>query len=304
MPLELLLSIAGLFLGIAIVVGAAASLLLLERASSERRRLQAVTASPSGSSSLVLEQAQLTETPDPALARLSKALPKSPKDMSRLRRQLAGAGIYSFQAAVIYTIAELTLPFVMAGLVLLLLGVGDGWVLALLSGIAGYMLPGLWLQRRTTLRRKAITLGLPDALDLFIVCMEAGSGLDQAIQKASEELDITHPELTYELRLVTTEIRAGKPRMEALKNLAKRTGVDDVRSLVAMLVQTDRFGTSVAQALRTHAANARVKRRQLAEERAGKIGVKLVFPLVLCLFPGVYVVCIGPVVVAIYRAFL
>jgi tight adherence protein C len=303
MPLELILSIAGLFLGVALVVGTVATL-LLQRSSPERRRLQAVTATPSGVPGLVLDQAQLTETPDPKLATLSKALPKSPKDMSRLRRQLAGAGIYSFRAAVIYTIAELTLPFLMAGLVLLLLGVADGWILALLAAVGGYLMPGLWLQRRTTLRRKAINNGLPDALDLFIVCMEAGSGLDQAIQKASEELDITHPELTYELRLVTTEIRAGKPRIEALKNLAKRTGVDDVRSLVAMLVQTDRFGTSVAQALRTHAGNARVKRRQLAEERAGKIGVKLVFPLVLCLFPGVYVVCIGPVVVAIYRALL
>jgi tight adherence protein C len=188
--------------------------------------------------------------------------------------------------------------------VLALLGVRAGWILALIAAVMGYLTPGLWLQRRITLRRKAIQNGLPDALDLFIVCMEAGSSLDQAITKASDELGITHPALTQELQFVTTEIRAGKPRLEAFKNLAKRTGVDDVRSLVAMLVQTDRFGTSVAQALRTHAANARVKRRQLAEERAGKIGVKLVFPLVLCLFPAVYVVCIGPVIIAIYRAIM
>jgi tight adherence protein C len=227
-------------------------------------------------------------------------MPKSPKDMSRLRRQLASAGIFDFRAAVFYSLAEIALPIVLAGVVFLLLGT-DGWVLMLVAAVIGYLAPGLWLQRRISLRKKAIQNGLPDALDLFIICMESGSGLDQAIAKASDELDISHPAVAYELRLITTEIRAGKPRMEAMKNFAKRTGVDDVRSLVAMLVQTDRFGTSVSQALRTHASNARTKRRQLAEERAGKIGVKLVFPLALCIFPGVYVVCIGPAIVALYR---
>ena len=149
------------------------------------------------------------------------------------------------------------------------------------------MLPSVWLGRQTALRQKQIRNGLPDALDLMIVCIEAGSGIDQAIMKTSDELDITYPALAEELRLITTEMRAGKPRLEAFKNFASRTKVDDVRSLVAMLVQTDRFGTSVAQALRTHADVSRTKRRQNAEERAGKIGVKLVFPLVFCLFPGV-----------------
>ena len=121
----------------------------------------------------------------------------------------------------------------------------------------------------------------------MIVCVEAGCGLDQAIVKATDELEIAYPALRDELRLITTEIRAGKPRLEAFKNFAARTSVDDVRSLVAMLVQTDRFGTSIAQALRTHAETSRTKRRQRAEERAAKIGVKLVFPLVFFLFPGV-----------------
>jgi tight adherence protein C len=133
--------------------------------------------------------------------------------------------------------------------------------------------------------------------------MEAGSSLDQAIMKASDELEISHPALTDELRIITTEIRAGKSRLQAFKNFANRTGVEDVRSLVAMLVQTDRFGTSISQSLRTHASTSRTKRRQEAEERAGKISVKLVFPLVLCLFPAVYLVCMGPVVIKIYRAF-
>ena len=165
------------------------------------------------------------------------------------------------------------------------------------------MAPSFWVGRQTKLRQKQIRNGLPDALDLMIVCIEAGSGIDQSILKTSDELDISYPALAEELRLVTTEIRAGKPRLEAFKNFASRTKVDEVRSLVAMLVQTDRFGTSIAQALRTHAEVSRTKRRQNAEERAAKIGVKLVFPLVFCLFPSLYVAILGPAVVDYVRVF-
>lgn len=301
MATELLVPVVGVFLAMAFVFGAIV-MLVLQRTSVEQKRLRAVSASTGPS--LVLEQPQLVEALDPRLQKLSNALPRSPKDMMRLRRHLAAAGFYSFTSAVVYSLAELLLPLLLGGAMLYWLGWTEGWLFAGLAAILGYLFPGLWLQRKTTQRRKAIQNGLPDALDLFIVCMEAGSGLDQAIMKASDELEISHPELTNELRFVTTEIRAGKPRLEAFKNLARRTGVDDVRTLVALLIQTDRFGTSVAQALRTHASQARIKRRQMAEERARKIGVKLVFPLVLCLFPGVYVVCIGPAVVAIYRALL
>jgi tight adherence protein C len=171
------------------------------------------------------------------------------------------------------------------------------------AGAIGYLLPGLVLGRLTERRKREIREGLPDALDLFIVCVEAGCGLDQAIVKASDELGLTYPALTYELRLITTEIRAGKTRMEAFKNFAARTQVDDVQSLVTLLVQTDKFGTSIAQALRTHAETSRTKRRQSAEERAGKIGVKLVFPLVLFLFPALYIVILGPAVISFIRVF-
>ena len=140
-------------------------------------------------------------------------------------------------------------------------------------------------------------------LDLLIVCLEAGSSLDQAMVKASEELAIAYPALAQELRMLTTETRAGKPRLEAFRNLAQRTKVEDVRALVAMLVQTDRFGTSVAQALRTMADDMRTKRRQAAEEMAAKVGVKLVFPLVFCLFPALYVVMLGPAVDQFIRNF-
>ena len=304
MPMELWVGIGLIFVALALV-GGTLGMLVLQRSSPEQKRLRAVVATAGSGPSLILEPERLQEGFDPKLQRLSKALPRSAKDMTRLRRRLAAAGYYSGQAAITYSFAELCLPFVLGGLVLLLLGFGgDGLLLGAIFAVLGYLLPGLWLQRATSQRKKAITNGLPDALDLFIVCMEAGSSLDQAIVKASDELDISHPPVAQELRFVTTEIRAGKPRIEALNNFAKRTGVDDVRSLVAMLVQTDKFGTSIAQALRIHGKNARIKRRQRAEERAGKIGVKLVFPLAFCLFPGVYLVCIGPVVVVIYRHLL
>ena len=297
MASTLTVSLVAVFACVALTSGLAIAW-VLARTSPERRRLRDLAPEGTG---VIRDDAQLVETPDPKLSALSKALPKSPKDLNRLRRQLAAAGYYKLSAAVYYSAAKVGL-ILLGALPLLFLGVSDGWMLAGIGAVVGYLLPDLFLARMIRLQAKAIENGLPDALDLLIVCIEAGSSLDQAIVKASDELEITHPALAAELRFITTEIRAGKPRLEAFKNFAARTKVEDVASLVTMLTQTDRFGTSVAQALRNHAQTSRTKRRQRAEERAAKIGVKLVFPLVLCIFPAVYVVCIGPVVVAIYRA--
>jgi tight adherence protein C len=176
-------------------------------------------------------------------------------------------------------------------------------LLAVMGAVIGYIAPGLILDYRISRRKLRIENGLPDALDLLIVSLEAGLALDQAILKCSEELTIAHPEVAEELRLINVECRAGKPRIEAFKNFAARTKVEDVRALGAMLVQTERFGTSVAKALRTHAEVSRTKRRQRAEERAAKIGVKLVFPLVFCLFPAFYVVTLGPAIIKFMKAF-
>ncbi len=298
MDMGLTLALLGAAGFVAVLAGWLA-LLAFGRFGAEQTRFRAVTvATPA----LVMRQT-LDEVPDPALQRLSQALPRSPANMSRLRRRLAMAGSNTLRAAVAYSIAEMAVPLALATVVVVVFGLSAGWLGALVVAAIGYVLPGLWLHRKTKQRKKAIENGLPDVLDLFVVCMQAGSSLEQAIIKAGEELQFTHPALARELRLVTTEVRAGKPRSEAFKNFEKRTGVDDVRALVAMLVQTDRFGTSVSQALKTHAATARTKRRQQAEERAGKVGVKLVFPLVFCSFPAVYIVCIGPVVVQIYRVF-
>jgi tight adherence protein C len=169
--------------------------------------------------------------------------------------------------------------------------------------VPGYLLPEWWLSRLITARARVLRNGLADVLDLLIVCLESGCSLDQAILKSGEELALSYPPLGDELALVSNEIRAGKPRSEALQNFAIRTRVDDVRSLVAMLVQTDRYGTSVASALRMHADLFRTRRRQQAEERAAKASVKLVFPLVFCMFPAFYLLSLGPAILQFARVF-
>jgi tight adherence protein C len=297
---ELLLPIGLLFVSIALIVGVGASA-LLARTSPERRRLKTLAYAGGGMETVDIERQALIERPDPRLERMAKVLPKSPRELGRLRRRFALAGITSYGAAVVYSVAELLLPLVFGGAAFAFLTGPMRYLGMILAALVGWMIPGFILARMITLQKRRIEDGLPDALDLMIVCVEAGSGLDQAILKASEELAISHPALATELQTITTEIRAGKPRTEAFKNFSDRTKVDDVRGLVAMLVQTDRFGTSVAQALRTHAATSRTKRRQRAEERAAKIGVKLVFPLVFFLFPAFYVVTLGPAVIQFIR---
>jgi tight adherence protein C len=158
----------------------------------------------------------------------------------------------------------------------------------------GYVVPSFVLARKAKKRQHRIRLSLPDALDLLVVSVEAGLGLDQALARVGQELEFAYPDLSNELRLVSLELLAGTGRSDALRNLATRTGVEDLSALVAMLVQTDKFGTSVANSLRVFSDTLRTKRRQRAEEAAAKTGVKMVFPLVVCIFPAVWIVTIGP----------
>jgi tight adherence protein C len=295
------LSLAGLFLSVALITGLGVQWALAGRTSAQRRLRE--FAAPGVTSALLADQPRLTEQIDPRLQRIAKSIPKSPKEMSRLRRRLATAGYYGFGAAVFYSVSELVLPLLFIIPPLRFMVPPTAYIFAVILAMLGYMIPGIVLSWLITKQKTRIDNGLPDALDLMVVCVEAGSGLDQAIQKTAVELEISHPELANELKLITTEVRAGKPRLEAFRNFAARTKVEDVKSLVAMLVQTDRFGTSVAQALRTHAEVSRVKRRQRAEERAAKIGVKLVFPLVFFLFPAFYVVTLGPAVLQFIHVF-
>ena len=299
MSMELLLGLVALFVTVAVITGTVASTVLARRAPERQRLNQMVTGT-----GLVLDIPALTDAPSPTLQRFSRFVPKSPKEMTMLRRRLTAAGYNGIDAVILFSVAKIALPLFTAALVFGLIGPGPrGLVLGGLGAIVGFMLPELWISNRTRARQKVIRNGLPDALDLFIVCLEAGSSLDQAIVKASAELELAYPALADELRMITTEIRAGKPRLEAFKNFAARTRVDDVRALVAMLVQTDRFGTSVSQALRTHSEQARIKRRQIAEEKAAKLSVKLVIPLVFFLFPALYVVVLGPAFIKISNVF-
>lgn len=296
----LLPAIAALFASVALVTGSI-TYVALERSSPMRRRFRAVmrpAAAPIEEDDLLRVSAQ-----GPRLQKARRFIPKSPKEMSKLQRRLAVAGYHKGSHAVIYSVGEMAGALVGFLVPIAIVGWSGGMIYGVLGGIVGYLVPSFVLDRRIRRRQKEIENGLPDALDLLIVCLEAGLALDQALLKSSEELKIAHPALAEELRLINVECRAGKPRLEAFKNFASRTKVDDVRALVAMLIQTDRFGTSVAQALRTHAEVSRTKRRQRAEERAAKIGVKMVFPLVFCLFPAFYVVTLGPAVIKFVQAF-
>jgi len=174
----------------------------------------------------------------------------------------------------------------------------------LLAAVVGYLLPELWLMWRVQARQHRLRLGLPDALDMLVICVEAGLGLDQALMRVAQELRITHPQLSDELQLVNMEMRVGKTRLEAMRELARRTGVEDIKALVAMLIQTERFGTSIAQSLRVHSDDLRMKRRQRAEEMSAKTTVKMVPPLVFFIFPALMVVILGPAVITLMRQFL
>jgi tight adherence protein C len=297
---EFALVVVTVFAAVAFVSGSLIAFALSYSTAGRQRARQIAT---SHVMSLVKDAPSLTPSLPSALKHFSAFVPKSPKEMSRLQKTLAKAGYHGPGPVAVFAAAEFLTPIVFGGAALLFLRGGTAVLFAILGAMSGYILPGLILQRLIFKRQRIVQNGLPDALDLFIVCLEAGSALDQAILKTSQDLDVPYPPLAMELRMITTEMRAGKPRLEAFKNFAARTGVDDVRALVSMLVQADRFGTSIAQALRTQADTSRTKRRQRAEERAGKIGVKLVFPLVFCLFPAFYVVTLGPGVIKFVHFF-
>lgn len=230
---------------------------------------------------------------------IGQAVPISPQEASVARRYLMAAGYRSETAVKIYYGLKIVLcisflvasvflrDYITANPVLRVVAVAA-------AGLAGFFGPNLVLDRLVSRRQEKIRLSLPDALDLLVICMEAGVGLDQAVVNVSRELEITHKEISDELSLLTLEMRAGKRRVEALRNLADRTGEPELRKLVATLIQADRFGTSIAESLRTHSEFLRVRRRQQAEERAAKVGVKLVFPIFFFILPSMLVVAAGP----------
>jgi len=241
--------------------------------------------------------------------RLGNLVPASPKDVTVMQRRLIRAGYRNPNALKILYGAKamfaVLLP-VLAGLVLLNMQVQQsnkfGVVLAAIA--AGFFGPNEYVRMAAKRRQQRIHRGLSNSLDLMVVCVESGLGLDQAIMQVSKDLDRAHPEISEELAIVNLELKAGKRRAEALRNLADRTAVDDLKKLVAVLIQADRFGTGVAQSLRAHSDFMRVQARQVAEEKAAKLGVKLVFPIFFCILPSLFVVTVGPVVMKIIRELL
>ena len=295
----LLLAIGVLFVALAVASGVGVWLLTDPQMLQQRLATVAGTAAPT-----LTRESLFGERLPRAVKQVRSFVPKSPKEMNRIQRLLASAGYHGPWPATIFAVAEIVVPVLFFVTTVYFFGTGTALIFAIIFALIGYQVPTLWLGRAITRRRREIQNGLPDAIDLMIVCVEAGSAIDQALNRVAEELAIAYPALARELEMVSSETRAGKPRLEAFRNFAERTKVEDVRSLVAMLIQTDRFGTSIGQALRTHAETSRTKRRQRAEEKAAKLGVKLLFPLVFCLFPAFYVVVVGPSMLQLFRHFV
>jgi tight adherence protein C len=273
----------------------------LEELADPRKRRSATT------ESAMKKSDALTRVLEKASPSLSKPLqPKSEAEVGKLKTKVVVAGFRGESAPSIF------LGFKFAGLVLGLF-LGGGLITSLRgvnqnslvwsAGIAGlfFYLPDMVVGFLGSHRKEAIFLALPDALDLMVVCVEAGLGLDQAMRKVADEMKSTYRLLAEEFALANFQLQMGRPRAEVLHELGMRTGVADLRALAAVLIQADKFGSSVAQALRTQSDSMRCRRRQLAEEKASKTAVKLIFPLVIFIFPGIFVILVGPAAIMMVR---
>ena len=236
--------------------------------------------------------------------------PEKPKDFSSIRLKYLRAGIRITNAASIFwgvkIFIAVALPtiFLFSRLYVFKLMTYQATMLtAILIALLGFYLPDIWLRYKTDKRREKILKSLPDSLDLLVVCVEAGMGLDAAINRVARETKLNSPELSDELHLTTLEMRAGKRRQDTLRNLALRTSLDELNNLVTLLIQTDKFGTNIADALRTYSDFYRTERQQKAEELAAKLPVKLIFPLMFFIFPSLMLAILGPALIAIYKSF-
>jgi len=280
--------------------------LLYKPQSASTERLRRLAAKEGGTATMQSVQSAVTpeERPATELAQkianpLNKLLPPSATEARKLQRQLMHAGFRSPEAPIIYRAIQLSsmagFPLVVAGACALLgKPLGDALIYIILAFVAGFILPRFFLSRITKNRQRELRWGLADALDLMVVSVEAGLGLNAAMMKVASELRDVHSAIAIEFELANLEIRVGRDRDEALRNLAERTGVEDLRSLVAMLIQTDKFGTSIAKGLRVFSDGLRTKRRQRAEQEAQKAAVKLLFPLACFLFPTLFIAILGP----------
>jgi tight adherence protein C len=251
--------------------------------------------------------AKLLENETP---KFSDALgPKNEKEVKKIRQKLNEAGFRSEGAIAVLNSIKMTSAlgcFALAGGVSIILKGLSIWTLVypLVAGGVGLMLPELVVGLIASKRRQQIFLGLPDALDLMVVCVEAGLGMDQALRRVSEELNKTSPAVCYEFRVCNHQLQMGSTRENVLQELGERNGVEDLKTLASVMIQVDRFGTSVGKALRVQSEAMRTRRRQIAEEKASKTAVKLIFPLVLFIFPGIFVVLVGPAAITMVNTML
>jgi len=267
-------------------------------------RLRRVAA-PAGAAPEVPFPAKQKERVKTAIAHVGKMVPASTQDSPHSRLLLIRAGYRRPEALAIVRGLRVVLPALLVAAVYFTgLYEQSPIFIVLLALLLGYFLPDLFITWKIRRRQHTLQLSLPDALDLMVISVEAGLGLNQALLRVAQEVEIAHPELSQELQMVNLEMHVGKTRAEALRELANRTGVEDIKALVAMLIQTDRFGTSIAQSLRVHSDDLRTRRRQRAEEMAAKTAVKMVPPLVFFIFPALFVVILGPAVIALARQLL
>jgi len=286
--------LVGLSAATIFILGLGLTVLIMNLTNPLRRRMGLADDTPPLSDQLMI---RVTTALGPIT---SYILPQKEMERDNMKRQLVRAGIRAPQALQIFYATKALLAVALPMMVV----IGSRWfpeietrsafMYAMVASGVGLLAPNYVLRKLVKRRTKALTDGFPDALDLLVVCVEAGLGLAAAIQRVADELDISHPELAFELSTVSAEVRAGMAREQALRNLADRTGVSDIRGLVGLLVQTMRFGTSVSDALRVYSAEFRDKRMQRAEEQAAKMGTMLIFPLVFCMFPVFFIVAIGP----------
>jgi len=243
------------------------------------------------------------------LTKVGDMVPANPADVGIIQRKLLAAGIRNQHALrVLYGVKAILAAVFTLAAAGLLFGFSMQDELApfqiLAAGALGWAGPNLVVSRMASKRQSQIRRGLPNALDMLVICVESGLGLDQALMQVSKELQLAHPEITDEFAVLNLEMRAGKRRVDALHNLGERTGVDELKRMVGVLVQADKFGTSISQTLKNFSDYMRVQMRQEAEEKAAKIGVKLVFPIFFFILPSLFVVTVGPMMVRVTRDFL
>lgn len=289
----------------ALIVGMSVVLIMIPPDDAARERLARLWHDAKSAAPAIPFRQKQKERAERVLQDVGKIVPSSSKDTSRTSFLMIRAGYRRPESVLALRGATIALPLLLLAVVWF---TGfyrfNPMMILVLAPLIGFLLPEyFWLPSRIRARQRKIEMGLPDAVDLLTVCVEAGLGLDQGIYRVSQEIQISCPELSEELKLMNMEARFGKSRADSMRDLGNRTGVEDIKTTVAMLIQTDRFGTDLAKALRVHSETMRLRRRQRAEELASKASVKMIPALVFFIFPAMFVVILGPAAILLVRTF-